>query len=91
MVDLGVALTWIALSAASVKGLSVLARAVARGDADAEAAALAGEGMSAPDELYWIGSSPRLPFRPRDPTLPVLAVGDRPSSGTPVDVDAASV
>jgi hypothetical protein len=89
MVDIGVALRWIALSAASAKGLSALARAVAT--SDAEAAALAGEGTSATDDPYWIGSSPCMSSRRRDPTLSVPAVGDRPSSSVPVDVDAASV
>lgn len=36
MVDLGVALTWIALSAASVKGLTAFARASAASDTEEE-------------------------------------------------------
>jgi hypothetical protein len=52
MVDLGVALTWIAISAASAKGLSVLVRAAATSAADAELAALTGEGMPAHDAQY---------------------------------------
>jgi hypothetical protein len=39
MVDVGVALMWIAISSASVKGLSVLARAAATTDREAERAA----------------------------------------------------
>ncbi len=61
MVDLGVALTWIAISAASAKGLSVLARAAAMGETDAEMVALVGEGTLAHDDLHAIGGSPCLP------------------------------
>jgi hypothetical protein len=39
MADIGVALMWIAISSASVKGLSVLARAAATSDREAERAA----------------------------------------------------
>jgi hypothetical protein len=60
MVDLGVALTWIAISAASAKGLSALARAAATSDADAELAALTGEGMLAHDAQYQLDIPPRL-------------------------------
>ncbi len=60
MVDLGVALTWIAISAASAKGLSVLARAAVTGDANAETAALAGEVTFTHEEVHRIGDAARL-------------------------------
>jgi hypothetical protein len=41
MIDLGVALTWAAISAASVKGLALLARAAATGEQEGEQTALA--------------------------------------------------
>jgi hypothetical protein len=56
--DIGVALTWIAISAASTKGLSVLARAAAMSESDAEAAALVGEGPLAHEELRVIADTP---------------------------------
>lgn len=40
MIDVGVAFTWIAISAASAKGLIVLARAAAATNAEAELASL---------------------------------------------------
>jgi hypothetical protein len=43
MVDLGVVITWIAISAASVKGLSAFARAAAMNGAEAETATLLGD------------------------------------------------
>lgn len=49
MIDLGVALTWIAITAASAKGLAVFARAAAATDLDAEPTALAAEGGSSYD------------------------------------------
>jgi hypothetical protein len=42
--DLGVALTWIAISAASVRGLTALARAAASSDPDPDTAIAAREG-----------------------------------------------
>ena len=41
MVDIGVALTWIAISAASAKGLSAFARATAMSETEDELASLA--------------------------------------------------
>jgi hypothetical protein len=61
MVDLDVAITWIAISAASAKGLAALARAAARGETDAEVAALSGEGTLTYDDLHAIVRSPCLP------------------------------
>jgi hypothetical protein len=60
MIDLGVAVTWIAISAVSAKGLTIFARAAAAADLDAELAASPAEGGSGYD-----GQG-----------LPVLAVGD---------------
>jgi hypothetical protein len=44
MADLGVALTWIAISAASVKGLSAFARAAITESVEAESTPIAGDG-----------------------------------------------
>jgi hypothetical protein len=52
MVDIGVALTWIAISAASAKGLSAFARATATTDADTESAYAAGNDALAHDGSY---------------------------------------
>jgi hypothetical protein len=46
MVDLGLALTWIAISAASAKGLSAFARATATSDTEEELAPLIAGGPS---------------------------------------------
>ncbi len=46
MIDLGVAVTWIAISVVSAKGLAVFARAAAATDLDAEFAVLPPEGGS---------------------------------------------
>lgn len=61
MVDLGVTLTWIVMSVASAKGLSALARLAATNDADAELAALAGEGALAHDAPGRIDTPSPLP------------------------------
>jgi hypothetical protein len=50
MIDVGVALTWVAMSAASLKGLSVFRRVSAAGCAKADLALL--EGDLAHDEFY---------------------------------------
>jgi hypothetical protein len=47
MTDLGVALTWIAISAASVKGLSIFARASLTSESDEESASLVLDGALA--------------------------------------------
>ncbi len=61
MVDLGVAITWIAISAASAKGLSAFARAAVMNDVETEPAALTGDGVSTHDGLLRaIDISPRL-------------------------------
>lgn len=58
MVDLGVALTWIAISAAGAKGLSVFARAAATNDREAELASLTFDDDSAYDDPYPIDAFP---------------------------------
>jgi hypothetical protein len=60
MVDVGVALTWIAISAVSAKGLSVFARAAATNDTEAELASLTGESAWTHDGPYPIDVPPRL-------------------------------
>jgi hypothetical protein len=61
MVELGVAITWIAISAISVRGLSALARAAATSHADAEPASPAGDwAMSHAGLRYSIDVSSRL-------------------------------
>jgi hypothetical protein len=57
MIDIGLALTWAALSAASAKGLSVLARTAA-GDTDSEPATATIEVSSALSGLRSIGAAP---------------------------------
>lgn len=52
MVDIGVALTWIAFSAVSVKGLSAFARAAATTGGEAELA-LPGEDDACGREVAW--------------------------------------
>lgn len=63
MIDLGVALTWAAISVASVKGLSVLARVAATNDAEGEPVALTSD-VSALTGLRSIGAAPRQPGEP---------------------------
>jgi hypothetical protein len=61
MVDLGVAIAWIAISAASAKGLSAFVRAAAMSDVEAEPVALTGDGVARHDGLSRaIDISPRL-------------------------------
>jgi cytochrome oxidase assembly protein ShyY1 len=72
MVDLGLALTWIAISAASAKGLTVFARAVATGDTEAELASLTVDGELAHQSPYLIEGllrpSRKSPMNLRQPT-----------------------
>ena len=49
MIDLGVAVTWIAISAVSVKGLTVFPRAAAAADPDTELTIFPAEGSSSYD------------------------------------------
>ncbi|HEY5192671.1 MAG TPA: hypothetical protein VIJ39_02220 [Solirubrobacteraceae bacterium] len=58
MIDLGVALTWAAISAASVKGLTVLARAAVTGDRENESASLASDASIVLPGLRSIGAPP---------------------------------
>jgi hypothetical protein len=83
MVDLGVALTWIAISAASAKGLSVFARAAATIEVEEEMVVLT-------DDLHDVSCESLVrPFGRRHPTLPVLAVGARPCASGQADADMA--
>ena len=52
MIDVGVALTWIAISAAGAKWLSALARMTASGRANAELASIGGEEPLAHEDIY---------------------------------------
>jgi hypothetical protein len=72
MIDIGVALTWAALSAASIKGLTVLARAAAKGEQDGEVSFAAGEVSLALPGLRSIGAPPRRP----EPVKILSASGD---------------
>jgi hypothetical protein len=58
MIDIGLALTWAAISAASAKGLSVLARTAADGDAEPEPATPTIEASAALSGLRSIGAAP---------------------------------
>lgn len=58
MIDIGLALTWAAISAASAKGLSVLARTAASGDGDTELAASPDWSGPALEGLRSIGAAP---------------------------------
>jgi hypothetical protein len=49
MIDLGVAVTWIAISVVSAKGLTIFARAAAAADLDTELAVSPAEGSSCYD------------------------------------------
>jgi hypothetical protein len=62
MIDIGLALTWAAISVASAKGLSVLARTAAGGDAESEPAIPSIEALSG---LRSIGAAPRAAGEPR--------------------------
>jgi hypothetical protein len=65
MIDIGLALTWAAISAASAKGLSVLARTAASGDAEVEQAIPMLEASAALSGLRSIGAAPRPAGEPR--------------------------
>lgn len=82
MVDVGVAITWIVISAVSVIGLSAYARAAAISGANAELAsyAFAFHDMHGPEDVYAIGAHPR---------LPAVSVGGLTNAAAG-DVDAAS-
>jgi hypothetical protein len=83
MVDLGIAVTWIAISVASAKGLSAFARAAATSRVEGEMVVLT-------DDLGEVScESLARPFGRRRLTLPVLAVGERPREGGPADAGMA--
>lgn len=65
MIDIGLALTWAALSAASAKGLSVLARTAAGGDTEPEPAMPTIEVSAALSGLRSIGAAPGPVGEPR--------------------------
>jgi hypothetical protein len=75
MIDIGVALTWAALSAASIKGLAVLARAAANDEQDGEVSISASEASLALPGLRSIGAAPRRPE-----TMKILAASSDASS-----------
>jgi hypothetical protein len=58
MIDIGLALTWAAISAASAKGLSVLARTAAGGETESELAMPTIEASAALSGLRSIGAAP---------------------------------
>jgi hypothetical protein len=60
MVDLGVALTWIAISAASARGLSAFARATARGGDEQEPVPAGVDGAVAHARPYPMDFPPHL-------------------------------
>jgi hypothetical protein len=83
MADLGVALTWIAISAASAKGLSVFARAAATIHLEEEMVELT-------NDLGEVSSGSLVrPYGRRHPTLLVLAVPRSASLERPADADMA--
>jgi hypothetical protein len=59
MVELGVALAWIAISAAGLQWLTACARVAASGCAEEELASYAGHGVLAHEDLYPIDPPPR--------------------------------
>jgi hypothetical protein len=65
MVEVGVTLMWIAMSAASAKGLAALARAAATSDTEADLMALAGEGVQLNDGLFYLEARARPSRSPR--------------------------
>jgi hypothetical protein len=65
MIDIGLALTWAAISAASAKGLSVLARTAANGDAEPEPAMPTIEASAVLSGLRSIGTAPGPAGEPR--------------------------
>ncbi len=58
MVDLGVALTWVAMSAVSFKYLAAFKRGSASGGGEADATLLADDGTFAYEALYPLELSP---------------------------------
>ncbi|HEV7937843.1 MAG TPA: hypothetical protein VGP18_07450 [Solirubrobacteraceae bacterium] len=58
MIDIGLALTWAAISAASAKGLSVLARTAVDGNIEPEPAMPMVEASAALSGLRSIGAAP---------------------------------
>jgi hypothetical protein len=58
MIDISLALTWAAISAASAKGLSVLARTAANGNAELEPAMPTVEASAVMSSLRSIGTAP---------------------------------
>lgn len=77
MIDLGVALTWAAISAASVKGLAVFARAARTGDTDIELP-FAGDASTALVGLRSIGTGPHLWPTPTNNLTASSDAPDRP-------------
>lgn len=75
MIDLGVALTWAAISVASAKGLAVLARTATTGDMDIELP-LTSEASSALVGLHSIGTGPHLWPAPANNLVATSAVPD---------------
>ena len=65
MIDIGLALTWAAISAASAKGLSVLARTAASGETEPEPAMPMIEVSAALSGLRSIGTAPEPAAEPR--------------------------
>jgi hypothetical protein len=65
MIDIGLALTWAAISAASAKGLSVLARTAASGETEPEPAMPTIELSAALSGLRSIGTAPEATGEPR--------------------------
>jgi hypothetical protein len=65
MIDIGLALTWAAISAAGAKGLSVLARTAADGDTEPEPATATTEASVALSGLRSIGAAPSPVGEPR--------------------------
>ncbi len=65
MIDIGLALTWAAISAASAKGLSVLARTAASDDMELEPAMPTFEASAALSGLRSIGAAPGPAGEPR--------------------------
>ncbi len=65
MIDIGLALTWAAISAASAKGLSVLARTAAKGDTEPDPAMPTIDASAVLSGLRSIGTAPGLAGEPR--------------------------
>lgn len=61
MVDLGVAIAWIVISAVSVVGLSAHVRAAAAIDVDSELACSTLHGRPGSEDLYALGARPLKP------------------------------